>query len=371
MSWVEAGTNRSARWISVHQTRPPSRVTVVDDQLRATTAYALVRRGKALLWRGDFHNARQLQNALARRIDRTNRTPPSDVSAAELFHAYRRERRRRARLLNLLLVPLDGDHSVPLRRAPEVRQACAEVYGPPKGPAVLPLRELLGVIGAYEWRRTGIRVPALGGRIHPHHGVFSPVRGEYVDLVARAPLPGRALAFDIGTGTGVLAGVLARRGVARIIATDMNPAALSCATDNLARLGYADRAEVVRADLFPSGRASLVVCNPPWIPATPSTPLDQAVYDPEGRMLRGFLHGLAEHLEPGGEGWLVLSDLAEHLRLRSRAKFLATVQHAGLTVVGTLDTRPAHRRIRPVNDPLGAARAAEVITLWRLAALRE
>jgi hypothetical protein len=30
-------------------------------------------------------------------------------------------------------------------------------------------------------------------------------------------------------------------------------------------------------------------------------------------MLRGFLAGLAGHLEPGGEGWLILSDLAEHL----------------------------------------------------------
>ena len=47
--------------------------------------------------------------------------------------------------------------------------------------------------------------------------MFAPVRGEYVGLVAEAPLPSRALAFDIGTGAGVLAAVLARRGVTRII----------------------------------------------------------------------------------------------------------------------------------------------------------
>ena len=95
------------------------------------------------------------------------------------------------------------------------------------------LRELLGLSGAHEWRKKGVEIPALGDRIHPHYGVFSPVRGEYVGLVAEAPLPPSsqplALAFDIGTGTGVLAAVLARRGAARIVATDQDPRALACA----------------------------------------------------------------------------------------------------------------------------------------------
>lgn len=154
----------------------------------------------------------------------------------------------------------------------------------------------------------GVEVPALGGRIHPHYGVFSPVRGEYIDLVAQAPLPGTGTAFDIGTGTGVLAAVLARRGVRRVVATELAPRALACAQDNLRRLGLQDRVELLAADLFPPGRAPLVVCNPPWLPARPSSAIEQAVYDEGSRMLKGFLAGLHEHLEPGGEGWLVLSD---------------------------------------------------------------
>ncbi|MEV0994431.1 methyltransferase [Nonomuraea sp. NPDC050202] len=356
--WTEAGQERSAVWRSALGAPPPKRVVVADDRMSAATAYRLACEGTALLWRGDFHNARQLLSAMGRRCK-----PAAPGSG---FHRHRQAQSQRARTLGMLLVPYAEGHVVPLRRAPDVREACAEVFGPEAPPAVGQLRELLGLIGAHEWRKKGVHVPALGARVHPHHGVFSPIRGEYVDLVAEAPLPGDRLAFDVGTGTGVLAAVLARRGVRHVVATDLDARAVECAGDNVARLGLDDRVEVVRADLFPPGRAPLVVCNPPWLPATPISPLDHAVYDPGGRMLRGFLGGLAEHLEPGGEGWLILSDLAEHLGLRGRGELLAEFEQAGLRVAGRLDVPPRHRRAADEDDPLHVARAAEVTSLWRL-----
>ncbi|MET9338161.1 class I SAM-dependent methyltransferase [Nonomuraea sp. NPDC003804] len=355
--WTEDGRLRAAGWRSPEP--PPAVLVPADDTMNARTAYRLAREGTGLVWRGDYHNARQLLRALARRAD-MGRTAPAG------FHEYRPARAARARLLARLLVPLAADLSVPLRRAPDVRQACAEAYGRPAGPALVPLTELLGVIGAHEWRVKGVPVPALGARIHPHYGVFSPVRGEYVDLVARAPLPSRTAAFDVGTGTGVLAAVLAVRGVRRVVATDMDERAVACARDNLDRLGLGDRVEVGRRSLFPEGRVPLVVCNPPWLPATPRTALDHAVYDGDGRMLDGFLSGLAGHLSPGGEGWLILSDLAEHLGLRTRRELLAAFDGAGLRVAGRLEARPRHRRAADAADPLHAARAAEVTSLWRL-----
>ncbi|ANZ18947.1 methyltransferase small [Streptomyces noursei ATCC 11455] len=377
VEWTEDEQVRTARWHSENGARPPRRIVVADDRTRADEAYRLACEGTALLWRGDFHNARQLLTALARRVDRRPRkAPPADVTQA--FHLHRAAQNQRARILGMLLIPLDADLAVPLPRAPDVREACARAYGPPEGaepPAgasgdtatLISLRELLGVIGADEWRRKGVQIPALGGdRIHPHYGVFSPARGEYVDLVAEAPLPGRDLAFDIGTGTGVLASVLARRGVRQIVATDQDPRALACARENTARLGVADRVEIVAADLFPAGRAPLVVCNPPWVPAKPTSPVEHAVYDPGNRMLHGFLTGLADHLTPGGEGWLILSDLAEHLGLRSRAELLDAFARGGLTVLDRLDIAPRHPRAQDTSDPLHVARAAEVTSLWRL-----
>lgn len=344
---------------------------MADDRISGDAAFRTARDGTALLWRGDFQNAHQLLQALARRAERPPRVgserPPA--TANEAFQRHRQRQAVRARILGMLLLPFEAEHRIALRRAPEVRQACEEVYGPAEEPYVASMRELLGLIGAHEWRKKGVAVAALDARIHAHYGVFSPIRSEYVELVAQAPLPARALAFDIGTGTAVLAAVLAKRGVARVIATDQDPRAIVCAHENIARLGLTEQVQIVQADLFPEGRAPLIVCNPPWVPALPSSPLERSIFDPDSRMLRGFLAGLADHLEAHGEGWLILSDLAEHLGLRSREELLAMIAAAGLRVVGREDTRPTHPRVSDATDPLHAARSAEVTSLWRLGIL--
>ena len=378
--WSEQGQPRQARWRSESAAPVPRRVEVVDDTLAADTAYRIACEGTGLLWQGDFQNARHLLQALMRRVDKKPRKSAAKASQklaaatpAEAFHLHRQAQAQRARVLASLLIPLEGDYAIALRRAPDWREACTEAWGPASGErSAATLRELLGVVGAHEWRKKGVEVPALGAaplnRIHPHYGVFSPVRGEYVDLVAGTPLPSKALAFDIGVGTGVLSAVLARRGVQRVVATDQDPRALACARDNLQRLGLSARVELLQADLFPPGRAPLVVCNPPWVPARASSPIERAVYDEGSGMLRGFLDGLAGHLEPGGEGWLVLSDLAEHLGLRSREQLLGWIAGAGLTVLGRQDVKPRHAKATDASDALHAARAAEVTSLWRLGA---
>ncbi len=382
----EQGVACTALWRSERGAAPPVRVVLADDTMTAHAAYRLACEGTALLWRGDFQNARQLLQALVRRVDKK---PSRDkvaklkqrtaTSPAEAFHLHRQAQSQRARVLSMLLVPFNADYSIALKRAPDVQLACAQAWGEATleaGNSVASLRELLGIISAYEWRKKGVEIAALStsgkaqhNRIHPHYGVFSPLRGEYVNLVATAPLPvGTTMAFDIGTGTGVLAAVLARRGVKQVIATDQDPRALACARENLAQLGVSKQVQVIQADLFPEGRADLIVCNPPWLPARPGSPIEHAVYDEDSRMLLGFLKGLATHLTPSGEGWLILSDFAEHLGLRSRADLLADFAQTGLKVLGRVDAKPSHPKASDKSDPLHAARSAEVTSLWRLAA---
>lgn len=368
--WHEGDCEHRAGWRSEAGIAPHADIRIADDRTGADDAYRLLEAGTALLWRGDWVNARHLMQALTKRADRRFGAPRGKApkTPAEAFARHRETQGKRAALLNRLLVPLNGDYTVPLRRAQEAVDACRAAYGEAGGEdSLVALRELLAVISAHEWRKKGVPVPAVQGRIYPHYGVFSPVRGEYVDLLATAPLPaGCDLAFDIGTGSGIIAAVLARRGVARIVATDQDDRALACATENIERLGLADHVQIIKADLFPEGKAPLVVCNPPWLPAQPTSPVEYAVYDPDSRMLRGFLGGLAAHLADGGEGWLIISDIAELLGLRSREALLAWIAEAGLQVIGRLDTRPKHPKAQDASDPLHAARAAEVTSLWRL-----
>jgi Methyltransferase small domain len=467
ITWTEADQPYTALWHSERGAPAPKKVVLADDTMNADTAYRLACEGVGLLWQGDFQNARMLVQALARRTDRlperqqfkankqsarlavknaaqatqATHAAPLPASAAEAFHQHRLIQSQRARVLGMVLVPLDEAYQITLRRAPEVQAACIEVWGaldaataaaakerllanqqaaglvakPSDGPAEQPfietfdepgppaklskfeqkiikqskgtvthvtsLRELLGMTSSHEWRKKGVEVPALGNppehtlydRIHPHYGVFSPVRGEYVGLVAKAPLPVSAaskaslVAWDIGTGTGVLAAMLARRGLQHIVATDQDPRALTCARDNLARLGVEQQVQVLQADLFPPGKAHLIVCNPPWLPARASSPIERAVYDEGSQMLLGFLTGLPTHLAKGGEGWLVLSDMAEHLGLRTRAELLAAFETAGLKVVARLQTKPQHPKVQDASDPLHVARSQEITSLWRLA----
>ena len=394
VQWFENETLRHARWLSESNHLPPARIVLVDDKTTADEAYRLACEGTSLLWRGDFHNAKQLLQALKRRIERTNerseqrkikkaanKPAKSNKTAAEssetpkdipnLFHQQRQIQAQRSRILSRLLLELDADYVSQLRRAPDVSAACAAAFGQLDEldkSCILSFRDLQGALGAAQWREKGVPIESLGISIFPHYGVFAPTRHEYVQLLLDAPLPAvHDVAYDIGTGTGLLAVILAQRGVKQVIATDLNPRALACASENFTRLELAN-VQLQQADLYPTDAplANLIVCNPPWLPAKPSSPLEYAVYDANSTMLRGFLQGAKQQLAEQGEVWLILSDLAEHLQLRTRDELLGWFADSDLAVKYRLDTKPKHGRSQDETDPLFAARSAEVTSLWCL-----
>ncbi|WP_232664427.1 methyltransferase [Pseudonocardia sp. TRM90224] len=347
ITWNDNGTPRSAPLVTGDA--PAGEVVAVDERVRADTALRLATRGTALVWSGEARTARHLLDALKRRLDR--RPVREGIDAADTFRRHRQARAHRRRVLGALLVRVTSD----------VGAACREAFGTDDG--LIALQDLLGAVAAYEWRRRGIDVLALGGRIHPHYSVFAPTRQDYVDLVAAAPLPPGASVVDVGTGTGVLAAVLACGGATPVTATDINPRAVACARDNMARHGLDVRVE--QSDLFPEGRADVIVCNPPWLPGTPTSPLEAGVFDRGSRMLTTFLRELPAHLSSGGEGWLVISDLAELLGLRSRDWLPETITRAGLHIHERRDA-PRRQRTARAHDPLDAYRDAETVSLYRL-----
>jgi methylase of polypeptide subunit release factors len=479
---------RNALWMGESGDAPPTNIVEIDDTWRANEAYKLAMQGAHLLWRGDFHNARQLLAALDQRIgppqgarDASGRSgargsgrysaqgnsaqsssanlsafgsslkaaraasvSAAQPSPAQAYAAHRALQAKRARVLGKLLVPITADGRVPLRRAPDFQEVLAfawktpfegrfgavnsnsqdtvsptssadgdvaQVSGSsePSTWALAPLRMLLGMNGAHQWFLKGVPVAALGASVHPHYGVFAPVRQDYVDLLAQTlaarirTWPAARLAqaaFDIGTGTGILAALMARAGLRDVVATDTDPNAIACAKDNLHRLGLLEAEQhaahqtvppsrqaleqsseqqsgqhsaqqsanvsVRECALFPPGEASLIVCNPPWLPGDAHSTMEAAIFDPESRMLRGFLSGVRAHLAPGGEAWLVMSDFAERVGLRPQDALAAWIEEAKLEVIEQHTTQPRHKKSQEASDPLHAARVGEVVSLWRL-----
>lgn len=387
IQWQEAGQKFTANWFSSHQAKPPKAILAVGDDLSASKAYKQASEGMGLLWRGDYQNARQLLSALVRRVSQSQKpdksvlqaSPEGPLPTAQLFHQHRHQQAQVANIVHKLLVCIEADHSLRLRRATVLNSALQAFCQSQSvvAPFVLSLKDLLGIIGSYEWSIKGVEIPALGmppkNRIFASYGVFSPVRGEYIDLVANTSLPnaeqGKGLvAFDVGTGTGVLAAVLAKRGVSQVVATDSSHQAVACAKKNIDQLGLSQQVTTEQKSFFPSGQADLVVCNPPWLPAKPKSLLETAIYDPNNQMLKGFLKEVGHHLKPQGRVWLILSDIAEHLQLRSRQWLLDEMKQNGLEVESKQECNAKHPKVFRASDPLHWARSQETTTLWVLKA---
>ena len=376
ISWQEKNKPQTANWQSEAGNPPPKNVLIADDTTNAKVAYKQVCEGAALLYRGDFQNAKQLLQAITRKVDSKPIQPAENLTQA--FHQHRARQIQRANITNKILIELQHG-KCDLKRAPDVKDAVAGALITnaklDKVPAklVLSLRELLGIVGAHEWRKKGVFIDALQANIHahhifPHYGVYSPIRGEYLDLINQAPLNNAQTAFDIGTGTGVIAAILVTRGIKKIIATDNSVRALNCAAENIKKLDLTQYVELEQANLFPAGskKADLIVCNPPWLPAKANAPIEHAIYDPNNMMLRGFIGGVKTHLNENGEAWLILSDLAEHLGLRTNEELQKWIADAGLQVIEKLDIAPKHAKSTDQTDPLYAARVREITSLYRL-----
>ena len=356
-------------WITETFIPEAKKVIDVKDDLNVTQFLSLASEGTAVRWTSDYHNAKSFLIAVDKRITKNTKPLKPSSTLRDAFNHHRQSQSHRARIQARLLIPIDGGLNIKLPRAPDVRSALREALSdPPTDGFDISLRELLGIVGAHEWRKKGIEVKALSGaKIHPHYGVFFPVRSEYLDLLVQAPLPASVeVAFDIGVGSGVLSAILAQRNVKKIIATDSEPRALECARENFARLGLEKQINLEQRNLFPEGKADLIVCNPPWLPGRPTSRLEGAIYDFESQMLKGFLNGLKLHLNQNGEAWLIISNFAELLGLRGPNELQSWLTTAGLKTVGKLNTHPNHPKSKDKTDPLFEARTKETTTLWRV-----
>src|SRR5215212_4952583 len=164
------------------------------------------------------------------------------------------------------------------------------------------------------WTRVaGFRLRVLPQVFNPGLHFTSGFLAGYLGRPGVVP-PGGAV-LDMGTGSGIAALAAARAGAGRVVAVDLNPAAVACATANAARYGLAGRVTVRQGDLFgpvAGERFDCIVCNPPYFPGTAGTLAEQAYMGgPNYEWLGRFAAEAGDHLAPGGRVLVVLGDATD------------------------------------------------------------
>jgi release factor glutamine methyltransferase len=135
--------------------------------------------------------------------------------------------------------------------------------------------------------------------------------------------------LEIGTGTGLISILCMQNDARKVIATDINPAAVANAQYNAAML-CPDQDLIVRqvtkqspsayAVVKDGERFDLIISNPPWEDGVVAKPADHAFYDPGFKLMESLLDGLPKYLKPGGRCLLAYGHVPAVQRLEAEAK---------------------------------------------------
>jgi release factor glutamine methyltransferase len=148
------------------------------------------------------------------------------------------------------------------------------------------------------------------------------------DLIVNDRIAANRDVLEIGTGTGIISIVCLQHDAKRVVATDINPAAVANAKYNAAMLSPDVNLDVrqVPADspqaysvIKPTERFDLIISNPPWEDGVIAKPADHAFYDPGFQLMDSLLDGLPTHLNPGGRCLLAYGHVAAIKRLQTQA----------------------------------------------------
>lgn len=229
------------------------------------------------------------------------------------FKAYRGKRSEFHEASNKLLVPIK-DNKIALVKSPEIGWL-QELY-PDSTDFMLSFPQIQGLNSSWQWYLKGISYPGLKKKIHPYYGTYFPTRFEHLRLffnwLKRYSGP-KTSAIDVGTGCGVLSFQLLSEGFKKVIASDISNNALISVLKSAEEFDFKDRLDILQSDLFEqiTGKADLIVFNPPWLPAKSEiTGLDHAIYYESGLFER-FFEQAENYLNADGSLVLLFSNLAQ------------------------------------------------------------
>ena len=156
-----------------------------------------------------------------------------------------------------------------------------------------------------------------GRKFHVHPDVYESAEDTFL-LADNLDVRQGEKVLELGTGCGLLS-ILAAKSGAKVVATDINPAAVECASENAMANGVSEMIDFRLGDLFEpveGERFDVIIFNPPYLPVGSKevlgTPIDRAWEAGEdGRaVIDRFLAGLGKHLKPRGRALFVQSSLS-------------------------------------------------------------
>jgi len=287
--------------------------------------------------------------------------PPADTAPYGAKQRYRDAYRDHA---FRLIAPIKAG-AVALPGAPQIG-FLAELY-PDHDDFWLPFPEVRDLAFAWHRYNEGVPMPVLGHRLHPFYGAYLPKRTTHLELFAtwlsgwKGP---RRTAIDVGTGSGVLALMLARAGVGHILATDSSANACESVRREVARRPTLPPIQVLQADLLGTadGQADLIVFNPPWMPGPVENLLDRALhYDDD--LLQRFFDQAHARLAPGGRLVIVFSNITQLVRPDESHPIKSELERGRFTLEAKMV-----RRIKPAaGGSTPVRRTKERVEVWELA----
>jgi len=150
-----------------------------------------------------------------------------------------------------------------------------------------------------------------------HPNVYKPAEDTFI-LLENLQIKRRDTVLEIGTGTGIIA-IKASKKSRMVVATDINPYAIKCATKNII-INKSYNIELRQGNLFEpveDEKFNLILFNAPYLPTTDDEKTNDdlnAAWDGgvDGRMLIDhFIDGLPLYSNPEGRVQIVQSSLSD------------------------------------------------------------
>ena len=290
-----------------------------DSHIRPSEVFCLIRAGQIVVMTGDFDRI----VGILKYLDRSRYDLVDRECLRMIQNPFERSRVReeacRAALFRLTVV-VRGERLQEIEHPPRLARLFDWLEGDTAYLGgryyLLPVRKVLRVVSDIRRKEEGMYIEPLGDKIAVFPHVFVPSDGKVVKLLwENLELREGDRVLDMGTGTGILALLAAKKRARHVVATDNNPYAVQNARHNAERLALSERIEVRGpAHLFEGvvgERFDVILFNAPWIEGDPKTLYETSLYDREYAIITEFFERAGDHLTEDGVILLQYSAFSE------------------------------------------------------------